>query len=157
MSFQVPHDEQRLRRTVRFLVRSQVVLSRVLGGVLVFLGLVRVVPDTSDVFGYAIIVGGLVLVAAIGPITVAWAMRTQAAAIRDESRMTLDDEWLQVSYPLVETRCRWAGLGRVVETPEVWYVMFGKAQAMTIPKDAMTSAQQAEFADFVARLRPAAT
>ncbi|PKW17023.1 hypothetical protein A8926_4942 [Saccharopolyspora spinosa] len=33
--------------------------------------------------------------------------------------------------------------------------MFGKAQGVVVPKGVMTPQQQAEFADFVARLRPA--
>jgi hypothetical protein len=52
----------------------------------------------------------------------------------------------------IESRFRWAGLSRVVETPEVWYAMFGKLQAFTIPKGPMTEEQRAEFAAFVSRL-----
>jgi hypothetical protein len=42
-----------------------------------------------------------------------------------------------------------------VETPEVWYAMFGKMQAFAIPKDPMTEEQRAEFAAFAAALQPA--
>lgn len=155
MSFEVPYDAQQLRRTIRFLVRNQLMLIRILGGVLALLGLLLVVLEPSETFGYAAVVGGLVLVLAIGPILVTIGMRMQAAAIKQAFRLTLNDEWLQISYPLAESRLWWAGLGRAVETPDAWYVMFGKAQAVVVPKGVMAPQQQAEFADFVARLRPA--
>ena len=56
--------------------------------------------------------------------------------------------------PLAESRFRWAGLGRVIEAAEVWYVMFGKIQAVTIPKDPMTEEQRVEFSAFIAGSRP---
>ena len=37
--------------------------------------------------------------------------------------------------------------------PEVWYIMSGKVQAATFPKDPMTEEQRATFAAFVGRLR----
>lgn len=80
----------------------------------------------------------------------------QSDVVRDGLHMTLDDEWVTVTYPLAESRFRWAGLGSVIETSEVWYVMFGKAQAIPIPKDAMSEEQRAVFAAFVAGLQPAA-
>ncbi|MEV0703701.1 YcxB family protein [Saccharopolyspora sp. NPDC050389] len=153
MSLEVPHDVHRLRCTIRFLSRPYVLLTRILGGVLAFLGVVLVVLDTSSAVGYAAVVGGLAVVFAIEPIMVAVGMRAQAAAIQHGYHLTLDDEWLHIAYPLAESRCRWAGLDRVVETPEVRYVMFGKAQAMVVPKDVMTPEQQAEFAAFVAARR----
>ncbi|MGW3471493.1 YcxB family protein [Saccharopolyspora sp. NPDC000995] len=155
MSFEVPYDAQQLRRTIRFLVRNHLMLIRILGGLLALLGLLLVVLDPSEPFGYTAVVGGLLLVLAIGPILVAVAMRMQAAAIKQGFRLVLNDEWMQISYPLCESRLWWAGLGRAVETPEVWYVMFGKAQAVVVPKGVMTPQQQAEFAAFVVRLRPA--
>ncbi|MEV0081421.1 YcxB family protein [Saccharopolyspora sp. NPDC050642] len=153
MSLEVPHDVHRLRRTIRFLSRPYVLLTRILGGVLAFLGVVLIVLDTSSAVGYAAAAGGLAVVFAIGPIMVAVGMRTQAAAIQHGYRLTLDDEWMHVAYPLVESRCRWEGLDRAVETPEAWYVMFGKAQAVVVPKDVMTPQQRAEFEAFVAARR----
>ncbi|MEV5540514.1 YcxB family protein [Saccharopolyspora shandongensis] len=150
MSLEVPHDVQRMRRTIRFLSRPYLRLTRVLGGVLAFLGVVLIVLDPSLAFAYAAVVGGVAVVFAIEPIMVAVGMRTQAAAIQHGYHLTLNDEWMHIAYPLVESRCRWAGLDRVVETPEVWYVMFGKVQAMVVPKDVMTSQQRAEFEAFVA-------
>ncbi|RKT86564.1 YcxB-like protein [Saccharopolyspora antimicrobica] len=153
ISLSVSYDEKRLRRTIRFLTRRQLVPVRVLGGVFIVLGIALAVLDPATPFLYPIIGGGLVLLFAVGPIAVASAMRMQSAALKEDARLVLDDEWAQVSYPMVESRFRWAAIDQITETPEVWHAMFGKAQAMTIPKDAMTPQQQAELAAFVARLR----
>ncbi|MEV7096426.1 YcxB family protein [Amycolatopsis sp. NPDC051045] len=152
ISMAVPYDEERLRRTLRFILRPQLKTIRVLGSVLTVLGIALVVLDPSDPMSYAMVALGLLCVLAIAPITVARSVRLQSAAIKAGCHLTLDDEWVTVAYPLAESRFRWAGFGRVVETPEVWYAMFGKLQAVTIPKAPMTGEQRAEFAAFVSRL-----
>jgi len=155
ISISVPYDEKQLRRNLRFVLRPQLRTIRVLGGVLFVLGLALVALKPSMSLAYAALVLGLLFVVAIPPITVAQSMRVQSNVIRDGLHMTLDDEWLTLTYPLAESRFRWSGLGRVIETPEVWYVMFGKTQAITIPKDPMTEEQRATFSAFVNGLRPA--
>jgi hypothetical protein len=149
ISMWVPYDEERLRRTLRFILRPQLKRIRILGGVLILLGVALVALEPSTPIAYGAVVIGLLFVFAIAPITVARSVRWQSNVIKDDFHMTLDDEWLTVTYPLAESRFRWAGLGRVIETSEVWYVMFSKIQAVTIPKDAMTDGQRAEFAAFV--------
>ena len=149
ISVSVADDEQRLRRTIRFLLRPQLKLIRVLGGVIIVLGLVLVALKPTAPPYYGALLLGLLFVFAVGPFAVARSMRVQSTAIRDGFHLRLDDECLTVSYPLVESRFRWAGLGRVIETAEVWYIMFGKLQAVTIPKAPMTEEQRAEFAAFV--------
>lgn len=156
ISLSVPYDAQLVRRTLMFLARPQLLPFRLAGGLLVLAGILLLVLDLADLLGYAFIVGGVGLLFGFAPLAVAFSLRALPEAIRQGFHMTLDDEWVQVSYTLVETRFRWAALARVVETPEVWYLMFGKQQAMTVPKFAMTPEQQAEFAAFVARLRPTA-
>lgn len=155
ISMWVPYDEKRLRRTLQFILRPQLKSIRILGGVLIVIGLALVALEPSTPLAYVALVLGLLFVFAIAPITVAWSMRMQSNAIRDGLHMTLDDEWVTMTYPLAESRLRWAGLGRVIETPEVWYIMFGKLQAITIPKDPMTEEQRAEFGAFVNKLHPA--
>ncbi|MGX7671081.1 YcxB family protein [Plantactinospora sp. DSM 117369] len=155
ISMWVPYDEKRLRRTLRFLLRPQLNSVRILGGVLIVLGLALVALEPSMPTAYGTLVLGLLFVVAIAPITVARSVRMQSDVIKDGFHMTLDDEWVTVANPLAESRFRWAGLGRVIETPEVWYIMFGKIQAITIPKDLLTEEQRAEFAAFVNGLQPA--
>jgi hypothetical protein len=155
ISMWVPYDEKRLRRTLLFILRPQLKSVRILGGVLIVLGLALVALEPSMPMAYGALVLGPLFVVAIAPITVARSVRMQSNVIKDGFHMTLDDEWVTVAYPLAESRFRWAGLGRVIETPEVWYIMFGKLQAITIPKDLLTEEQRAEFAAFVNGLQPA--
>ena len=151
----VPYDAKRVRRTVQFILRPQLKLIRILGGVLIVLGLALVALEPSTAMAYGVVVLGLLFVVAIAPITVARSVRMQSNIIKDGCHMTLDDEWVTVTYPLAESRLRWAGLDRVIDTPEVWYAMFGKMQAVTIPKDPMAEEQRAEFAAFVNGLQHA--
>jgi hypothetical protein len=153
ISMTVPYDEGRLRRTLAFLIRPQVKACRIMFGVLIVLGGGLVALEPATPLGYAIVILGVLFVVGFGPITVARSMNAQSNVIKDAAHMTLDDEWVTVSYPLAESRFRWPGLGRVVETPEVWYLMFGKFQAVTVPRDTMTQEQRAEFAAFVDGLR----
>ncbi|MFJ6198081.1 YcxB family protein [Micromonospora sp. NPDC092111] len=155
ISVWVPYDEEQLRRTLQFVLRPQLRPIRILSGVLIVIGLALVALKPSAPLAYVALVLGLLFGFAIAPITVAWSMRMQSNVIRDGFHMTLDDEWVTLTYPLAESRFRWAGLGRVIETPEVWYVMFGRIQAITIPKDPMTEEQRAEVAAFVNGLQPA--
>lgn len=156
ITLSVPYDAQLLRRTVKFLVRPQLRRVRLLGGVIILLGLLVLLLDPADAVAYAMVACGVGFVFVVPPLTVAFALRAQSDAVRQGFNMTLDDDGVRVTYPLVESRYQWAALDRVVETPEAWYLMCGKAQAMTMPKDAMAPEQQTEFAAFAARLRPAA-
>jgi hypothetical protein len=155
ISMAVPYDEERLRRTLQFILRPQLKTIRILGGVLFVLGVAMVALDPTVPMSYGIVVLGLLFVVAIAPITLTRSMRLQTNIIKDGCHITLDDEWVTMVHPLAESRFRWAGHDRVIETPEVWYIMFGRIQAVTIPKDPMTEAQRAEFAEFVNRLQPA--
>jgi hypothetical protein len=155
ISVWVPYDEERLRRTLGFILRPQLKFIRILGGVLIVLGLALVALEPTMPMAYGVVVLGLLFVVAIAPITVARSVRMQSNVIKDGFHMTLDDEWVTVTYPLAESRFRWAGVDRIIETPEVWYIMFGKIQAVTIPKEPMTEQQRAEFAAFVDGLQPA--
>lgn len=154
ISMWVPYDEKRMRRTYRFILRPQLKVTRILGWVIALPGLAIVPLQPSYPVPYVFVVLGLFFVFAAGPISVARCMRLQSMAIMDGSRMTLDDQWVTVIFPLVESRFKWTGLDRVVETRADWYLMVGKAQAVAIPKDLMTEEQRAEFGAFVQRLRP---
>ncbi|SCL70867.1 YcxB-like protein [Micromonospora citrea] len=156
ISMLVPYDEKQLRRTLHFVLRPQLRPLRVMGWVLIVLGVALVALKPSAPLAYGVLVLGLLFVVAIPPITVAQSVRMQSDVIRDGLHITLDDEWLTLTYPLAESRFRWSGLGRVVETSEVWYVMFGKLQAIMIPKAPMTEEERATFAAFVGGLHPAA-
>jgi hypothetical protein len=157
ISLSVPYDAQLLRRTMMFLSRSLFRLIRVLGGVITVAGLLLVALDPAYLVAYVFVACGVVFTFGLVPFVVARTLRMQAEAVRQDFQLTLDDEQVRVSYPLVESRFRWAALDRVVETPEVWYLMFGKIQAIAVPKSAMAPEQRDGFAALVARRRPAAT
>lgn len=152
ISLWVPYDEGRLRRTLTFLFRPQMRLTRVMGVVGALVGILFVVRAPTSPVAYGMVALGLFLVFGAPPLTVAWSMRGQAQVVKHTQHMTLDEEWLAVITSLTETRLRWAALDRVVETPEVWYAMFGKWQAVAIPKEPMTEQERATFAAFVAAL-----
>ncbi|MDA3648961.1 YcxB family protein [Saccharopolyspora indica] len=152
ISTSVPYDEERLRRTLRFLANRHMKTSRVLGAVLLVLGIVVIAVDPTSIPGYGFIAGGLALMFAVVPIMVASGVRLQSEVIKQGYHLSLTDEWAQITYPLAETRYRWQGLNQVIETPDAWYAMFGRAQALTIPKQALTPAQRAEFTAFTANL-----
>lgn len=146
----VPYDERQLRRTAAVALRPQVRIIRVLGAVLTVVGLLLLALSGPIVIAAAAIVLGVVFMTVLGPFTAARAVAMQSAVIKDGFQMTLTDEWLTVVYPLAEARYRWAGVANVIETPEAWYMMLGKAQPLTVPKGPMTDAQRAEFTAFLA-------
>ena len=149
IGIRIPYDEARLRRTLQFILRPQVITLRILGGVLIALGLVLVALKPSDALVYVAMILGLWWVFGAGPAAVSRSLRVQSKAVKDQSLLTLDDEWITVTYPLAESRHRWIGIDRVVETNGAWYVMFSKRAALAIPKHLMTAEQRAEFAAFV--------
>ncbi|MGW1678881.1 YcxB family protein [Saccharopolyspora sp. NPDC002376] len=152
ISTSVPYDEQCLRPTLRFLVNRQMKPFRILGVVFLVLGAAIIALDPTSSAGYGFIGGGLALLFAVVPIMVASGMRLQSEVTKQGYHLSLTDEWVQITYPLAESRFRWQGLNRVIETSEAWYAMFGKAQALTIPKNALTPEQQSEFTAFAANL-----
>jgi hypothetical protein len=154
ISMWVPYDAKRMRRTYAFVLRPQLKWTRILGGVIAVLFLAVLPLEPSNPVAPAFVVIGLCFVFAAVPISVRRCMRLQSWAIVDRSRLTLDDEWITVTFPLVEWRYKWTGLHGVAETRADWYAMVGKVQAIAIPKDLMTEEQRTEFGAFLQRLRP---
>jgi hypothetical protein len=150
ISLWVPYDEARLRRTIKIVLRPQMRPLRVLGGVCIALGLLLLAADGPWAVITLALVAGIGPLTVIEPISVSWTVAMQSAAIKDGYHMTLTDEWLSVAYPLVESRYRWAVVDKVVETPEAWYLLLGKAQSLTGPKDLLTEPQRAEVGAFLA-------
>ena len=149
ISLWVPYDEQRLHRSVREALRPQVRRIRVAGVVLLALGVAAVALHAPLAASVALLTGGVMLTFVLGPLTARRVLRMQAPMCKDGFHMTLSDEWVAVAYPLFETRIRWAGLDRVVETSDAWHMRSGQLLMTTIPKDLMSDAQRAEFAAFL--------
>ncbi|MFG1603156.1 YcxB family protein [Actinoplanes sp. NPDC049265] len=151
---EVRYDAERVRRTVTHLLAPQFKLVRVLGGVLVVLGAPLIWLEPTGPFGYAALILGVFFLVAMRPITVRRTIGMQPAASRHNYRMTIDDEGVASSFPLFENRYRWPMVQQIVETPEVWYLMMGRVQAVVVPKESMTPDQRTEFAAFLATLGP---
>ncbi len=153
ISMWVPYDEGRLRRTIKVVMRPQIRLIRIMGAILIPLGLLVIAIGASIPVAAVALLLGVLCLTVVGPLSVAQAVRMQSRIIRDGFHLTLSDEWLTVVYPLAESRYRWAGVDNVIETPEAWYLMSGRAQSFAVPKDAMTEEQRSEFAAFLAAER----
>lgn len=155
ISMWVAYDEKRLRRTLKFILRPVLKKLRIIGVLLIVLGLLIGAVGGEWISALGPVVLGVLFSVGIGPLTLRSSMRMQSNVIKDGFHMTLDDEWVTVSYPLVESRFRWAGLDSIVEMPDAWYAKFGKRQAFSIPKEPMTEEQRAQFSAFVNGLQPA--
>jgi hypothetical protein len=156
----VPYDEQQLRATLAFILRPQVKRIRIYGLFLLVCGLIAFPLALSEadfvatVVGLMLLVLGVYFVFAVRPLAISRAVSRQSRLTRDGYWLTLDDEWLGISYPLLQSRYRWAGLESITDTPQAWYVRFSKYQALAIPKAPLTPEQQAEFAAFLAHRPP---
>ncbi|WP_433663322.1 YcxB family protein [Nocardia sp. CA-128927] len=154
ISMWVPYDHERQRRAVKFLLRSQLNIARATGASIVVLGILfHVLKISTPMAAFLLIVGAFWAVA-LPPLVVAETLRKQSGLVKDGWRIILDDEGVTTIHPLVESRIRWAALSRVVETPEVWYLVLSKLSALTIPKAVMTEDQRATFGEYARGLRP---
>ncbi|MFI9400749.1 YcxB family protein [Nocardia sp. NPDC052316] len=70
--------------------------------------------------------------------------------------MTLDDEGITTTHPLIGSRVRWTALSHIIETPEAWYLVLSRMSALTVAKTRMTGDLRATFTEFVHELRPVA-
>jgi YcxB-like protein len=154
ISIRVPYDDASLRRTLKFVLRPYIRRTRAAGGLLIVGGLSLALLRPMDSLSYFVVLLGLWWAVGVGPISLNRSMRTQSSALKEECHMLLDDEWITVTQPRLESRFRWSAFERVVETEEAWYALLGKRQALEIPKEPMTADERAEFAAFVSRLQP---
>ncbi|HEX5997757.1 MAG TPA: YcxB family protein [Jiangellales bacterium] len=154
ISLLVPFSETRLRRTLQFLIRPRVKTARTRGVALIVIGVGLAVLKPGDTLTYVAVIIGLWLAFGAGPTAVGLSVRHQPSTLKEDCHLALDNEGITLSYPRVQTRYRWTGIERIVETDEAWYAMVSKRQALTIPKDRMSAEQLAVFAAFVADLKP---
>lgn len=121
------------------------------GGALFAVGLVLYLPDSwlGDIAGQvAGILGGCLLASA------AVARRRAAADARRAPRQwTIDDEELRAGNLLGSVRWAWLQVQRVVEHPDVYLLHQSDnphAATFDVPRDTLTSSQDAEFRAFLA-------
>ncbi|NIJ10861.1 hypothetical protein FHU38_001205 [Saccharomonospora amisosensis] len=162
ISMKVPYDESQLRRTLRFLFERRMPSARPQGVALVALGGVGVgAAKFTDMFSdsallfwasSALISCG-VMMFFIARISVRSAMRTLPGYFRLDQQVLIDSEWLTVSSTGCESRMHWSWAEEIVETAEGWYALFGKSHVQLLPKNAMSTEEQAAFGQFAATLK----
>lgn len=148
ITLSVPHDEQRVRALLKFLVRRQTKSMRPTGVLFLLIGFGFMHFTGVSASAVALIALGLVMVFLLEPMSVANAWKAQPKGMMEDSVMTLTSTHLSVTSELFEVRFSWEMVGEIVETPTAWYLLLGKAQAYPLPKELMTEQQQAEFTSF---------
>ena len=159
ISIPVTHSERRARRVVRHLVRGQLKSARLSGALTVVCGVALLLPGSSLPPWVAIgaIALGLFFAVGLEPYAVSRTLRMQSTAGREDYVLTLQEDGIAASGQSYDCRYAWSALDKVVEVPDAWYLMFGKAQALPVYKELMTERQTAEFTAFLARRDPART
>jgi hypothetical protein len=156
ISFPVAYDERRLRRLIKFLVRRQLKWLRVVGVAMVVAGVAALATEFLSISTVTFLIAmGVLLGVLLEPLSVAQSMRVQSIATREGYVMTLAETHVAVNAHSYSWQFSWSILDQVVDTPDAWYLMFGKIQAQAVYKDLMTEEQRAEFTAFLARHRSA--
>ncbi|WP_447007211.1 YcxB family protein [Saccharothrix isguenensis] len=156
ISFSVSYDERRLRRVIKFLIRRQLKWVRVMGAVVAIGAAAALATEyVSTWTGAVFIVMGGALAVLSEPYSVAHSMRVQSMATREGYVMTLGETHFAVNAHSYSWQSSWSILEQVVDTPDAWYLMFGRFQAQAVYKELMTEEQRAEFVAFLARRNPA--
>lgn len=152
ISFSVSHNEQRLRRVIKFLVRRQLKWLRIIGVVMAAAGVAALVTDSLSTWtGTVLAITGAVFAVLLEPYAVAHSMRVQSLVAREGYVMTLEETHVAVNAHSYSWRFSWSILDQIVDTPDAWYLMFGKIQAHAVYKELLTEEQRAEFTAFLAR------
>ncbi|MEV8440563.1 YcxB family protein [Actinosynnema sp. NPDC051121] len=154
ISIRVPYDEQRLRRSLKFVLRRNVKRLRVLGLVIAVLGAALMFFTGPTITTITLVVLGLVYVVGMEPLLVWQSMRAQNAATRQDYRLTVDEAGFAMKADAYEQRLAWSTVQRVEEEPDAWFIVLSKAQALGVYKDLMTEEQRTAFAAILAQRQP---
>jgi hypothetical protein len=156
ISIRVPYDEQRVRRSLKFVLRRNVKRLRVLGLIIAVLGAVLMSFTGPTITTIALVVLGLVYTFGMEPLLVWQSMRAgQNAATRQDYQLTVDEAGFAMKGESYEQRLAWSTVQRVEEEPDAWFIVLSKAQALGVYKDLMTEEQRTAFAAILARRQPA--
>ncbi|MFE9747287.1 YcxB family protein [Saccharothrix saharensis] len=154
-SIDVPYDEQRMRRSLRFVLRRPVKKLRVAGVAMLALGVLLVFLSGPTVTSVAVLVLGLVYVLAMEPILLWQSTRAQNPAVRQDYRLTVDEAGFGMKAEGYEQRMAWSTVQRVEEEPDAWILVLSKIQAAVVYKDLMTEEQRRTFVAILAQRVPA--
>ncbi|MFD0207396.1 MULTISPECIES: YcxB family protein [Saccharothrix] len=155
ISIAVPHDEQRLRRSLKFVLSRNVKRLRVLGLVMAALGAALMLVTGPTITTVVLVVLGLVYAIAMEPFLLWQSMRGLNPATRQDYLLTVDEAGFTMKADVYEQRLAWSTIQRVDEEPDAWFLMITKAQALGVYKDLMTEEQRSQFAAILAQRQPA--
>ncbi|MEU4762421.1 YcxB family protein [Actinosynnema sp. NPDC023794] len=151
ISVHVPYDEQRLRRSLKFVVRPQTKKLRIVGLIMVPAGALMWLTGIDWPMPVLVIVLGLAYAFALEPFMVRQSLRALNPSARQDYELTLDDAGFAVKAESYEQRLAWSTIQRVDEQPDAWFLVITKMQVLPVYKDLMTEEQRALFADILAR------
>ncbi|KOX18594.1 hypothetical protein ADK67_35865 [Saccharothrix sp. NRRL B-16348] len=159
ISLRVPYDEQRLRRSIRFVLRPSVKKLRIAGLIMTPIGVLLLFTSVFTGTGWlvpaALIVLGLLYAFALEPFMVRQSLRAQNAATRQDYDLTVDEAGFTMKAESYEQRMAWSTIQRVDEQPDAWFLVISKLQALAVHKDLMTEEQQRQFVAILAQHAPA--
>ncbi|PSL52205.1 YcxB-like protein [Saccharothrix carnea] len=151
----VPYDEQRLRRSLKFVLRRNVKRLRVIGLIMAALGAVLMLVTGPTITTILLVVLGLVYAVAMEPLLLWQSLRALNPATRQDYRLTVDEAGITMKADAYEQRLAWSTIQRVDEQPDAWFLMITKAQALGIYKNLMTAEQRSQFVAILAQRQPA--
>ncbi|QQQ78287.1 YcxB family protein [Saccharothrix sp. 6-C] len=152
---QVPYDEQRLRRTIKFVLRPSVKKLRLAGAVMAPLGVLLLLLGVGPLVPLLLIGLGLLYAFALEPFMVRQSLRAQNPVVRQGYQLVVDDAGFTMEAEAYAQRMAWSTVQRVEEQPDAWFLVISKVQALAVHKHLMTEEQRAEFAALLAqRVRP---
>jgi hypothetical protein len=148
-------DPERWRAVFRHMLRRGILRLRLVGGVLMLLGLVVVAIDVGTPadfwplgalliglgLGYALVLPGKALRASL---------RRLPPALQQPQRIELTDRSVQMISPLVSIEYAWAAFVRIEEIPGVLLLMVARNQVLPVPIGGLAPHELAQLREFVA-------
>jgi hypothetical protein len=149
-----PPDLAVWRASFRQLLRGPVRRIRIVGIVLVLLGLVCALTDDGSggllLLGVLLVVLGLLYAVLIPVRSMRLSLRRIPPALQQPKRIELTEQSVKVTSPLILTEYAWAAFVRIQEIPGVLMLMPGRYQVVPVPIGGLAPHELAQLREFVA-------
>lgn len=139
------------RRTLRALRRSRRRKTRAVqayGAVLLLVGILTALSDAEPTWTVVFLALGVTLVV-INDLTLLWAVQRMPRP-DGPTVIELTEERLRSSSSLAAFEIPWTAVARVDDSDEFWFLRLTPRGTLAIPKQALSSQQQAELGGFLA-------
>jgi hypothetical protein len=150
----VPPDPTRWRAAFRHVLRAPMRRVRVLGGVLILLGLVLILLRSDNFtvvwLSATVIAMGLAYALLLPARAIRRSLRRLPLTLQQPQHIELTDRSLRLTSPLVSSEYAWAAFVRTELVPGYLMLMVGKYQVMPVPVDGLTPAELDQLREFVA-------